>query len=255
MALARGRYNLASVLRVGRAMSFKRSLSVAALAATLAWAAPLAHAAPGEKYPQTKTRVLTNAQVAKLSPAQRQYAINEIYARHGLLFGDIALRKQFLPYPWYKPEPGLSGDQIRKRFNSTEKRNVERLALARAVAKGSDQVDADVEAAKPYASPYKRGSQGLAGEHFPETRLDQLRQDDLYNMSDAQLRYAINEMYARHGFNFGEMALRKQFLNFGWYKPKPGVSMATIEKSFSPRERDNLSGLNDERGARTETGG
>ena len=191
-----------------------------------------------------------------MSSAQRRYAINEVYARHGLLFGDVNLRKQFLPYSWYKPEPGKSGDQIRQSFSSTEKRNVERLALAREVAKGatksSGNVDSDVESVPPYHSPYKIGSKGLMGERFPETRLDVLNIDDLEGMTDAQLRYAINEIYARHGFNFGDMALRKQFLQFGWYKPKPGVAMATIEKSFSARERDNLSKLNDERGARAE---
>ena len=231
-------------------LPFKRMVPVAVLAASFAVATP-SESAPGEKYPQTKTRVLTNAQVAKLTPAQRQYAINEIYARHGLLFGDVKLRKQFLPYQWYKPEPGLSGDQIRQRFSSTEKRNVERLALAREVSK-NDDVDSDVEAAPPYVSPYKRGSQGLVGEHFPETRLNVLDPDKIYNMTDAQLRYAINEMYARRGFNFGNMALRKQFLQFGWYKPKVGASMAAIEKNFSGREIDNLSALNDERGARNE---
>ena len=109
---------------------FKRLLPGAALMATLSLAVPL-YAAPGEKFPQTKTRLLTSGEIKTLSPQQRQYAINEIFARHGLLFGDMKLRKQFLPFDWYRPEPGQTSAQTRKKFNSYERRNVERLAMAR----------------------------------------------------------------------------------------------------------------------------
>lgn len=229
----------------------KRFLLPTALATGLLLAAPPAHAAPGEKYPQTKTRVLTNAEIARLSSAQHRYAINEIYARHGFNFGDVSLRKQFLPYAWYKPVPGMTQTQAQKRFSKTEKRNVDRLSLAREVA-GNNADDSDDNPApglnqRDYASPYKIGSQGLAGEHFPETRLDALDDGDAYAMTDAQLRYAINEIYARHGFNFGDMALRKQFLKFGWYHPKPGVAMTAVAKTFSPRERVNAQLLTQER--------
>ncbi len=209
-------------------LSFKRLFPVAALAATLTLAAPL-QAAPGEKYPQTKTRLLKGRETRKLENEQAQYAINEIYARHGLLFGDMKLRKQFLRFKWYRPEPGLSAEDARKRFNSYEKRNVERLALARESEIGAEQDD--------YVSPYKTGSQGLVGERFPETRLDKYFGIEIESMSEAQLQYALNEIYARHGFNFDDMDLRKHFLKLGWYKPKPDLSRQQVAATFSNIER------------------
>lgn len=220
--------------------SFKRIFCVAALAATLTAATP-SWAAPGEKYPQTKTRLLKASEIKKLSPAQRQYAINEIFARHGLLFGDMKLRKQFLPFDWYRPEPGQTTAQTRQQFNSYERRNVERLATARDME--------NIEAAV-YRSPYKIGSQGLAGERYPETRLDSLDPGDVAAMSDAQLNFAINEIYARHGLVFGDMTLRKHFLGLGWHKPKPDLSADEVADTFSRRETANSDVLTKERDAR-----
>lgn len=221
---------------------FQRFFPVAALAATLVLAAPL-QAAPGEKYPQTKTRLLRASEIKKLSPESRQYAINEIFARHGLLFGDMKLRKQFLPFDWYQPEPGQTSAQTRRMFNSYERRNVERLAMAR-------EMEDEPEAAEPYQSPYKPGSQGLAGERYPETRLDELFADDVAAMTDSQLNFAINEIYARHGLVFGEMNLRKHFLGLGWYKPKPDLSADEVADLFSKLERQNADTLAFERTAR-----
>ena len=218
----------------------KRFIPVAALTATLSLCAPL-QAAPGEKYPQTKTRLLAGRELRKMSNEQTQYAINEIFARHGLLFGDMKLRKQFLPFDWYRPEPGLSTADARKRFNSYETRNVERLSMYREKEAGPIQED--------YRSPYKPGSQGLAGERYPETRLDELG-IEVESMSEAQLNFAINEIYARHGLVFGEMNLRKHFLGLGWYKPKPDLSSAQVEATFSRLERQNAGLLAAERKAR-----
>lgn len=219
-------------------LSFKRLLPVAALAAMLSVATP-SWSAPGEKYPQTKTRLLKPSEIKKLSSAQKQYAINEIFARHGLLFGDLELRKQFLPFDWYRPEPGQTTAQTRQQFNSYERRNVERLAKARAPK--------DEPKAAIYRSPYKTGSQGLAGERFPETRLELLQAYDLSAMTDAQLNFAINEIYARHGLVFGDMQLRKHFLGLGWYKPKPDLSANEAAKTFSKIETANANALAAER--------
>ena len=219
-------------------LTLKRLIPVAALAAILASAMPL-WAAPGEKYPQTKTRLLKGSEINKMSLQQSQYAINEIFARHGLLFGDMKLRKQFLPFDWYKPEPGLSAADARKRFNSYERRNVERLVRVR-----------EREAPpQPYASPYKTGSQGLAGERFPETRLDEM-EAEIEDMSDAQIDFAINEIYARHGLVFGDMKLRKHFLSLSWYKPKPKLSANQVAKTFSKLETKNADALAYERAMR-----
>lgn len=224
-------------------LSFKRLLPVAALAATLLAATP-SQAAPGEKYPQTKTRLLKSSEIKKMAPEQRRYALNEIFARHGLLFGDMKLRKQFLPFKWYRPEPGQTTAQTRQQFNSYERRNVERLAAAR---------DREEEPAPAvYRSPYKVGSQGLAGERYPETRLNHLDPYSTDAMSDAQLNFIINEIYARHGLVFSDMSLRKHFLGLGWYKPRPDLSANEVAKTFSKLETANADFLAQERTARSE---
>ena len=101
-----------------------------------------------------------------------------------------------------------------------------------------------------YRSPYKPGSQGLAGERYPETRMNSLYPYDLSNMTDAQINFMINEIYARHGLVFGDMSLRKHFLGLGWYKPKAELSSAQAEATFSKLERQNADALAAERKAR-----
>lgn len=222
----------------------KITFKAAVLLSILAFAAPRAIAAPGEKYPQTRTRVLSAKEVARLSAAQRRYAINEIYARHGLLFGDLALRKQFLQFGWYAPQPGRTMAQIKRRFSSVERKNVERLGLAREIANVSVKSDGFGPSSETiYVSPYAGTKRALRGERFPETRIAVLDDKAMAEMSDAQMRYALNEIYARRGYLFQDMALRKQFLQFAWYKPRPGRNMAQIRTLMTRTERENIAFL------------
>ena len=47
-----------------------------------------------------------------------------------------------------------------------------------------------------------------------------LSKDSLKNISDEDLRLAINEIYARHGRKFKSADLQKFFDNKSWYTPK-----------------------------------
>jgi hypothetical protein len=78
------------------------------------------------------------------------------------------------------------------------------------------------------------------GERFPQMRRRLLRKTDIENWSYAQLRYAINETYARHGATFHDQAIEKQFQQFAWYKPHPERSIEQIEDSFSDQEKKNI---------------
>jgi hypothetical protein len=206
--------------------------------------AVLASAAPGEKYPQTRTRVLSPSEVADMNTAERRYAINEIYARHGLLFGDMALRRQFLKFNWYKPQPGQSMASTRAKFTRIERQNIERMGLARELEMASTKADDyDDPGATRYVSPYAGTSKAWKGEQYPETRLVKLSRDEIATMTEAQKRAARNEMYARNGYVFQNMTLRKQFLGMSWYKPKPNRSMARTAASMTSIERANLAAL------------
>jgi hypothetical protein len=78
------------------------------------------------------------------------------------------------------------------------------------------------------------------GERFPATRLQDLSVPDVSEASLDDIRYALNEMFARHGFDFGDVELKQQFANAPWYQPRPGVSQQQIIDEFTPRERANL---------------
>ena len=65
---------------------------------------------------------------------------------------------------------------------------------------------------------------------------------DLEGMGREQLRYAINEMFARHGWNFGNGGdLYDYFSEKDWYEPDTSMtSSAQAEQKFSAVERANL---------------
>jgi hypothetical protein len=83
-------------------------------------------------------------------------------------------------------------------------------------------------------------AEAFDGERFPQIRQRLLTKTDIENSSYAQLRYAINETYARHGATFHDQAIEKQFQQFAWYKPHPERSIEQIEKSFSDQEKKNI---------------
>jgi YARHG domain len=78
-----------------------------------------------------------------------------------------------------------------------------------------------------------------------------LTEADIADLDYAQLRYAINEMYARHGAQFfREPDIRKQFEQFNWYVPLPEMTLARIDREFSRIEKQNrdlLSRLRDQK--------
>ncbi len=78
------------------------------------------------------------------------------------------------------------------------------------------------------------------GERFPVTRLDELTVPDVNESSLSEITYAINEMFARHGAEFKDKKVTKQFEQFSWYKPRPGLSFDEIETDFSDLEKQNL---------------
>lgn len=82
------------------------------------------------------------------------------------------------------------------------------------------------------------------GERFSVTRTQLLAPEDVRSWSAADIRYAINEMFARHGAEFPKAEIRRVFEAFSWYRPMPGVSFDEIENQrFSTLEKANLTFL------------
>lgn len=57
---------------------------------------------PG-RFPQTSLRLLTDSELASLNAADLRLMRNEIFARHGFVFKDAALRQYFGGQAWYQP--------------------------------------------------------------------------------------------------------------------------------------------------------
>ena len=85
-----------------------------------------------------------------------------------------------------------------------------------------------------------------AGERFPATRQRLLTATELTGMNCEQIRYAINELYARHGYPFygnSAAAKRKRFEPFGWYHPQTGKTDTAIDAEMSSIEKANVKSL------------
>jgi CHAT domain-containing protein len=88
----------------------------------------------------------------------------------------------------------------------------------------------------------------LEGEKYPETRLRSLSAADIGHLTYGQVRYAINEMFARHGAVFNSSEIQAVFERFSWYQPRAGWSFEEIEAQlFSSAERENLKVLGSHR--------
>ena len=144
-----------------------------------------------------------------------------------------------------------------------EKRQRERLELDRIIANQEQEAAAgrEARARKGYYVPEEHESQpasltptpppattkGMPGERFPQTRLGLLGPAEISDLNLADIRYAINEMYARHGAVFQKPELAKMFAAKSWYKPRPGINLQQIEQEFTTVEADNLKLLGKER--------
>jgi serine/threonine protein kinase len=181
----------------------------------------------GERYPQTRLRLLSNADVSDLGFAELRYAINEMYARYGATFPNHPeIENQFRRFSWYHPNPGISYDEIDSSMSDIEKENVKLLARYR------DQKN---------SRPVPQAGESLPGERYPITRQRLLTDNDVKYLSYAQLRYAINEMYARHGAPFpNHPEIENQFRKFNWYQPIPGRSFDNIDDAMSDIEKENV---------------
>lgn len=87
--------------------------------------------------------------------------------------------------------------------------------------------------ALPVASPH-------SGERFPATRLRPLSVQETASWTVADLRYAINEMFARHGAVFSKAEIQAVFANQPWYQPRNGLGFNEIEEEFTAVEKQNL---------------
>ena len=90
----------------------------------------------------------------------------------------------------------------------------------------------------------------LPGERFAQTRTRELSPQGLTQLSDEDLRYMTNEMFARYGQTFGDKSYQAQFEDKPWYRPNPKWSSGRIRRAFTELEKGNLKLLIQERARR-----
>ncbi|HEV2805562.1 MAG TPA: YARHG domain-containing protein [Chthoniobacterales bacterium] len=80
------------------------------------------------------------------------------------------------------------------------------------------------------------------GEAFPETRLRRLTAQDVASWSAEKVRYAINELYARGGYDFRTPEVKETFMRLSWYRERL-VNGRTQDEAYghlSALEKSNL---------------
>jgi hypothetical protein len=125
---------------------------------------------------------------------------------------------------------GPTGDQDNSQLGATQEEGPGQEPAA-ADSSAKNEQDAKMDIADDVELP---------GEKFPATRLDELAVPDVNESSLSEITYAINEMHARHGAEFKDKKVTKQFSAFAWYQPRPGLTFDDIESEFSDLEKQNL---------------
>ena len=82
--------------------------------------------------------------------------------------------------------------------------------------------------------------QDLEGERFPATREQEITVADANELELADVKYAIFEMFARHGAEIHDHQMAQVFSKMPWYQAKPGLSFDDAETEFSEIEKHNL---------------
>jgi serine/threonine protein kinase len=85
---------------------------------------PADRSMPGERFAQTRMRIMAADEAQNWSPDDLQYAINEVFARHGRRFEDNKVAAVFGKFSWYRPRADLSSEQIEESLSDVEVQNV-----------------------------------------------------------------------------------------------------------------------------------
>lgn len=75
---------------------------------------------------------------------------------------------------------------------------------------------------------------------YPQTAQRILSASEVSAMSCAKSRYALNEIYARHGYVFRSKAITSEFRRYSWYRPVKGRTMAQVEARLNYYEKRNI---------------
>ncbi len=86
---------------------------------------PADHSSVAGKYPETSTRHLNDTDLKGKSRSELRLMRNEIYARHGYIFGVNDLQRYFERQSWYRGDTTNGEEMYLKRFSEIERDNVD----------------------------------------------------------------------------------------------------------------------------------
>jgi hypothetical protein len=90
---------------------------------------------------------------------------------------------------------------------------------------------------------------GEDGIIFPNSSSELVDASEVEALTDEELRYAINELYARHGYIFKDDTLRAYYEQYDWYDPTVKPDDFTIAL-FNDVEKENIDIMQKERSSR-----
>ncbi len=90
---------------------------------------------------------------------------------------------------------------------------------------------------------------GEDGIIFPASSDEIIDKSDIEALSDEELRYAINELYAKHGYDFKDDGLKAYYEKYDWYDPSVKPEDFSMDL-FNDIERENIETMQKERDSR-----
>ena len=158
---------------------------------------------------------------------------------------------KFLNSVKYKASPneGLSnGDKVKIQIDY-DKELAAKLNLEISGTSAEVKVKGLTEPAQTYTESYSDDE--VPGDVFPWSSDAYVEESEAEALTDYELRIAINEIYARHGFTFGKADLKKHFEAQDWYTP---TTDDVPDSELNEYEYANVQVLKDERQARKDAG-
>lgn len=144
-------------------------------------------------------------------------ARNEMFARYGYEFSTIrVLNDYFKSKSWYFSRKDYNGDL------NTE--------IEKANANIIKQVEFD------RIAYYNYGNKEVDGQVISNSNTEKINKDEITNFSDWELVIAKNEIYARHGYEFGLVMLKDHFSKENWYVKSGGFKYSDL----SDIEKENI---------------
>lgn len=107
-----------------------------------------------------------------------------------------------------------------------------------------DNIDEDTESVKE--NDNNNREEGIV---FPDSSEKVISTEDIKKLSDEEIRYAINEIYARHGYSFNDKELKAFYEKYNWYHASIKPDEFSVDL-FNSVEKKNIEALQQERDSR-----